>query len=41
MDIPVKDIPEEQMDKILYGSDEEKIHFYYENDYGQVRDNVD
>ena len=27
MDIPVKDIPEDQMDKILYGSDEEKILF--------------
>jgi excinuclease ABC subunit A len=39
MDIPVKDIPEHQMDKILYGSGKEKIHFRYENDFGQIRDN--
>ena len=40
MDIPVKDIPEHHMDKILYGSDKEKILFRYENDYGQVRENL-
>ena len=39
MDTPVKDIPSELMDKILYGSDGEKIHFHYENDFGQVREN--
>ncbi|WP_394234683.1 excinuclease ABC subunit UvrA [Niallia oryzisoli] len=39
MDVPVKDIPEHQMDKILHGSDGELIHFHYENDWGQVRDN--
>jgi excinuclease ABC subunit A len=39
MDIPVKDIPEDLMDKILYGSGKEKIHFRYENDFGQIRDN--
>ena len=39
MKIPVKDIPKEQMDKILYGSGKEKIHFYYVNDFGNVRDN--
>lgn len=39
MDIPVKDIPKEKMDKILYGSGKEKIHFHYENDFGNVRDN--
>ncbi|MBP1969404.1 excinuclease ABC subunit A [Virgibacillus natechei] len=39
MDIPVKKIPKEQMDKILYGSGKEKIHFYYKNDFGKVRDN--
>ena len=38
MDIPVKDLPEEQMDKILYGSGKEKIHFHYENDFGQVHE---
>ena len=39
MDIPVKDIPKEQMDKILYGSGKDKIHFHYENEFGQIRDN--
>ena len=27
------------MDIILYGSGKEKIHFYYENDFGKTRDN--
>lgn len=40
MDTPVKDIPEHQMDKILHGSNGEKILFHYENDYGQVRENL-
>ena len=39
MDIPVKEIPQHLMDKILYGSDGEEIHFRYENDFGQVREN--
>ncbi|MFB4167857.1 excinuclease ABC subunit UvrA [Virgibacillus sp. JSM 102003] len=39
MDTPVKNIPSDQMDKILYGSGKEKIHFYYENDFGNIRDN--
>ncbi|WP_338471812.1 excinuclease ABC subunit UvrA [Niallia sp. XMNu-256] len=39
MDIPVEEIPQHQMDKILHGSDGEKILFHYENDYGQVREN--
>ncbi|QSS99582.1 excinuclease ABC subunit UvrA [Pontibacillus sp. ALD_SL1] len=39
MDIPVKDIPKYQMDRILYGSDDEKIYFRYENDFGKVREN--
>ncbi|MDR6999466.1 excinuclease ABC subunit UvrA [Neobacillus niacini] len=38
MNIPVKDIPKHQMDKILYGSDREKIYFRYENDFGQIRE---
>jgi len=36
MDVPVSQIPTSQMDKILYGSGNEKIHFYYENEYGSV-----
>ncbi|BCB05645.1 excinuclease ABC subunit UvrA [Bacillus sp. KH172YL63] len=39
MDIPVKDIPKTQMDKILYGSGKDEIYFRYENDFGQVREN--
>lgn len=39
MDIPVKDIPKHQLDKILYGSDGEEIYFRYENDFGQIREN--
>lgn len=38
MDVPVKDIPKHQLDKILYGSGEEHIFFHYENDFGQVRE---
>ena len=39
MNIPVKDIPKHQMDKILYGSGKDEIYFRYENDFGQVREN--
>ncbi|WP_419393391.1 excinuclease ABC subunit UvrA [Cytobacillus praedii] len=38
MDIPVKDIPAHLFDKVLYGSNGEKIFFHYENDFGQVRE---
>ncbi|MBY0123416.1 excinuclease ABC subunit UvrA [Bacillus sp. S/N-304-OC-R1] len=40
MDVPVKEIPEHLFDKILYGSNGEKIFFHYENDFGQVRENL-
>lgn len=40
MDIPVKDIPKEQMDKILFGSGKDKIHFYYKSEFGQTRDSM-
>lgn len=39
MNTPVKDIPSKKMDKILHGSGKDKIHFYYVNDFGNVRDN--
>ncbi|WP_153726729.1 excinuclease ABC subunit UvrA [Salinibacillus xinjiangensis] len=39
MDVPVKDIPREKLDKVLYGSGVERIHFRYENDRGQIREN--
>ncbi|PLR87879.1 excinuclease ABC subunit UvrA [Bacillus sp. V33-4] len=39
MDTPVKDIPGHLLDKILYGSNEDRIYFRYENDFGQIREN--
>ncbi|MFT8320602.1 MAG: excinuclease ABC subunit UvrA [Bacillus sp. (in: firmicutes)] len=39
MNIPIKDIPKNLLDKVLYGSGKEKIHFRYENDFGQIREN--
>ncbi|RBP02070.1 excinuclease ABC subunit UvrA [Rossellomorea aquimaris] len=39
MEMPVKDIPKHQMDKVLYGSGKDEIYFRYENDFGQVREN--
>ncbi|MGP7818467.1 excinuclease ABC subunit UvrA [Niallia sp. 01092] len=38
-DISVKDIPKHLLDKVLYGSGKEKIHFRYENEFGQIREN--
>ncbi|AGT33432.1 excinuclease ABC subunit A [Geobacillus genomosp. 3] len=38
MDVPVKDLPKEQLDKLLYGSGGEPIHFRYTTDFGQVRE---
>lgn len=38
MDTPVKDLPKKELDIILNGSNGEKIHFSYENDYGMKRD---
>ena len=35
MDIPVKDIPKDKMDKVLYGSGKENIQFDYVSDYGR------
>lgn len=40
MDIPIKDIPKNQMDKILYGSGSEKIRFHFVNDFGKERDSM-
>ncbi|MBM7713862.1 excinuclease ABC subunit A [Bacillus thermophilus] len=39
MDVPVKNLPKAQMDKILYGSGNEVILFRYQNDFGQIREN--
>lgn len=37
MDVPVKDLPKDQMNKILKGSDTERIRFRYKNDFGQIK----
>ncbi|TYS10091.1 excinuclease ABC subunit UvrA [Bacillus subtilis] len=37
MDVPVKDLPKQQLDKVLYGSGDDLIYFRYENDFGQIR----
>jgi excinuclease ABC subunit A len=37
-DVPVRELPEEQMNILLYGSNGEKIQFRYENDFGHVRE---
>lgn len=38
MDTPVGELPEHQLEKILYGSGEEKIYFRYESEFGNVRE---
>ncbi|WP_050616419.1 excinuclease ABC subunit UvrA [Bacillus testis] len=39
MDTPIKDLSQDELDKILYGSGKDKIYFRYENEFGQVREN--
>ncbi|MET3682958.1 excinuclease ABC subunit A [Alkalibacillus flavidus] len=39
MDKPVNELPDDQLNKVLYGSGDEKIYFHYENERGQVREN--
>lgn len=39
MDIPVSQLTDDQLNKILHGSGNEPIHFSYENDYGMIREN--
>lgn len=38
MDVPVSEIPDHLLDRILYGSGKDEIYFRYENDFGQVRE---
>ncbi|MCM3178939.1 excinuclease ABC subunit UvrA [Cytobacillus horneckiae] len=38
MDTRIKDLPDDQLQKILYGSGKDKIYFKYENDFGQIRE---
>ena len=38
MDVPVSELPDDQLDKILNGSKDEKIRFRYTNEFGGTRD---
>lgn len=38
MTVPVKEIPDDQLNKILYGAKDEKIRFRYTNEFGGTRD---
>ncbi|MEK4486978.1 excinuclease ABC subunit UvrA [Psychrobacillus sp. FSL H8-0484] len=40
MNVPVEKLPIDQWNKIMYGSGEDNIRFRYENEFGQVRDNL-
>lgn len=40
MDVPVKDLPPEQLELLLKGGNGEKIKFRYENEFGQVRESL-
>ncbi|KOR76321.1 excinuclease ABC subunit UvrA [Paenibacillus solani] len=37
-DKPVSTLSQEQMNKLLYGTGKEKVHFRYENDFGQRKE---
>lgn len=37
-DVPIHQLTEEQMDKILYGTGRETVHFKYENDFGKKKE---
>ncbi len=39
MDVPIEQIPKSQLEKVLAGSNGEKIYFRYENEFGHVREN--
>lgn len=38
MNVPVDKLPKDQLQIILHGSGTERIHFHYENEFGDVRD---
>ena len=38
MDVPVSELPDDELDKILNGSKDEKIRFRYTNEFGGTRD---
>ncbi|TGA97386.1 excinuclease ABC subunit UvrA [Sporolactobacillus shoreae] len=38
MNVPVEKLPKDQLHMLLHGSGTERIHFHYENEFGDVRD---
>ncbi|MFD0050173.1 excinuclease ABC subunit UvrA [Actinomycetes bacterium NPDC127524] len=38
MDVPVRELSQDHMDKILYGSKTDKIYFRYTNDFGRLHE---
>lgn len=38
MNVPVKELPEDQLNIVLYGGGAERFHFHYQNEFGDVRD---
>jgi excinuclease ABC subunit A len=38
MNIPVSELPKDKLRLVLYGSGTERVHFHYENEFGDVRD---
>ena len=38
MNVPVSELSAEQMNKLLYGTGAEQVHFRYENDFGYTRE---
>ena len=38
MDVPVSELPDDQLEKILHGTKDEKIRFRYTNEFGGTRD---
>lgn len=38
MNKPVEKLPKDKLNLLLYGSGTDRIHFYYENEFGDVRD---
>ncbi|MGM9921845.1 MAG: excinuclease ABC subunit UvrA [Bhargavaea sp.] len=39
MDVPVSELPDSQLNKILHGSGNDRIRFRYTNEFGKTRDN--
>ncbi|MFT8872296.1 MAG: excinuclease ABC subunit UvrA [Sporolactobacillus sp.] len=38
MNVPVSELPKDKLDIVLYGAGSRRIHFHYENDFGETHD---